>query len=326
VSFWQKTAGQKPFSAEIFFRFHLMEKIMKNESAAGAFFGGAAFLIWGLSPLYWKLLKTVPALEIIMHRIVWSFAFLFPLILYQRQAGEFFRIFRKPAMVLTLTGTSLLIASNWLLYIWAVNSGRVLEASLGYYINPLVNVFLGRIFLKEQLRTFQKTAVILAASGVLCLTFYYGRFPWLSLILGFSFGIYGLIRKVISVSSLSGLAAETFLLSIPAVFYLISLKTADTGAFLRTDMQTDLLLICAALVTALPLLLFTIGARRLHLSTLGFLQYIAPSCMFLLGVFVFGESFTRIQMLTFSLIWTALLLYSADSVMACRNRGLPSAG
>ncbi len=293
---------------------------MKNESAAGAVFGASAFLIWGISPLYWKLLQTVPALEIIMHRIVWSFAFLLPLILYQKQWGEFLQIFRKPKMLLILAGTSVLIASNWLLYIWAVNSGRVLEASLGYYINPLVNVLLGRIFLKEHLRHLQKISVIMASCGVICLTFYYGKFPWISLTLGFSFGIYGLIRKVISVSSLHGLAAETFLLSIPAAFYLISLKTGDMGAFLRIDIQTDLLLMCAALVTALPLLFFTIGARRLSLSTLGFLQYIAPSCMFLLGVFVFREPFTRIQMLTFSLIWTALILYSADSVMASRNR------
>ncbi|MGE0084892.1 MAG: EamA family transporter RarD [Desulfococcaceae bacterium] len=299
---------------------------MKNESAAGAVFGAAAFLIWGISPLYWKLLKTVPALEIIMHRIVWSFAFLIPLILYQKQWKDFTRIFRKPLMLLTLTATSFLIASNWLIYIWAVNKGHVLEASLGYYINPLVNVLLGRIFLKEYLRPFQKTAVIIAASGVLCLTLYYGTFPWISLTLAFSFGIYGLIRKVISASSLHGLAAETFLLSIPAAFYLISLKTGDRGAFLRIDIQTDLLLMGSALVTALPLLLFTIGARRLNLSTLGFLQYIAPSCMFLLGVFVFGEPFSRIQMLTFSLIWTALILYSADSVVACRNRSVSSAG
>ncbi len=298
---------------------------MKNESAAGALFSAAAFLIWGISPLYWKLLKSVPALEIIMHRIVWSFAFLLPLILYQRQEKDFVRIFRKPAMLLTLAATSCLIASNWLIYIWAVNNGHVIEASLGYYINPLVNVLLGRIFLKEHLRPFQKTAVLLAASGVLCLTVYYGAFPWISLVLAFSFGIYGLIRKVISVSSLHGLAAETFLLSLPAAFWLISLKTGNSGAFLQIDRQTDLLLMGAALVTALPLLLFTIGARRLTLSTLGFLQYIAPSCMFLLGIFVFGEPFTRIQMLTFSLIWTALILYSADSVISARNGKLSEA-
>ncbi|MEZ4529112.1 MAG: EamA family transporter RarD [Desulfobacterales bacterium] len=292
---------------------------MKNESAAGALFSAAAFLIWGISPLYWKLLKSVPALEIIMHRIVWSFAFLLPLILYQRQGKDFVRIFRKPAMLLTLAATSVLIASNWLIYIWAVNTGHVIEASLGYYINPLVNVLLGRIFLKEHLRPLQKSAVILAASGVLCLTVYCGAFPWIALVLAFSFGIYGLIRKVISVSSLHGLGAETFLLSLPAAFWLISLKTGNSGAFLQIDRHTDLLLMGSALVTALPLLFFTIGARRLNLSTLGFLQYIAPSCMFLLGVFVFGEPFTPIQMLTFSLIWTALILYSADSVAAARK-------
>lgn len=288
---------------------------MKNESAAGAAFGASAFLIWGLSPLYWKMLQSIPALEIIMHRIVWSFVFLLPIVLLQKRGREMLRIFSEPATLFMLLCTSLFIALNWLIYIWAVNHGHVLQASLGYYINPLVNVLLGMIFLKEQLRPFQKLAVLLAGAGVLCLTLYYGKFPWIALTLAFSFGIYGLIRKMASVGSLTGLTVETLLLSVPAVIYLGSLKIKHTGAFLEMGFRTDLFLMGAALVTALPLLLFTIGTRRLHLSTVGFLQYIAPSCMFLLGIFVYGETFSNIQLLTFCLIWSALILYSADSLL-----------
>ncbi|MEE4358991.1 MAG: EamA family transporter RarD [Desulfococcaceae bacterium] len=288
---------------------------MKNESAAGAAFGASAFLIWGLSPLYWKMLQSIPALEIIMHRIVWSFVFLLPIVLLQKRGREMLRVFSEPATLFMLLCTSLFIALNWLIYIWAVNHGHVLQASLGYYINPLVNVLLGMIFLKEQLRPFQKLAVLLAGAGVLCLTLYYGKFPWIALTLAFSFGIYGLIRKMASVGSLTGLTVETLLLSVPAVIYLGSLKIKHTGAFLEMGFRTDLFLMGAALVTALPLLLFTIGTRRLHLSTVGFLQYIAPSCMFLLGIFVYGETFSNIQLLTFCLIWSALILYSADSLL-----------
>ncbi len=288
---------------------------MKNESAAGAAFGASAFLIWGLSPLYWKMLQSIPALEIIMHRIVWSFVFLLPIVLLQKRGREMLRVFSEPATLFMLLCTSLFIALNWLIYIWAVNHGHVLQASLGYYINPLVNVLLGMIFLKERLRPFQKLAVLLAGAGVLCLTLYYGKFPWIALTLAFSFGIYGLIRKMASVGSLTGLTVETLLLSVPAVIYLGSLKIKHTGAFLEMGFCTDLFLMGAALVTALPLLLFTIGTRRLHLSTVGFLQYIAPSCMFLLGIFVYGEAFSNIQLLTFCMIWSALILYSADSLL-----------
>ena len=209
--------------------------------------------------------------------------------------------------------SSILVAGNWLIYIWAVNNGYVLQASLGYYINPLVNVALGIIFLKERLRRMQFVAVIIASAGVVYLSISLGRFPWIAMTLAFSFGCYGLIRKVATIGSLVGLSVETMLLSIPALLYLAYLHINEAGIFLRESIRLDCLLAGSSLVTAVPLLFFTLGARRLNLSTVGFLQYIAPTSMFLLGVFLFHEPFAVTQLVTFLLIWSALAIYSVDS-------------
>ncbi len=289
------------------------------DSPAGVALGASAFLIWGLSPLYWKMLGAVPSLEIIMHRIVWSFVFLAPIMILQRRWSEFTAALKNRRTMSVMLGTSCLVATNWLLYIWSVNNDRVLEASLGYYINPLVNVLLGMVFLKERLRKPQAVAVFLAGAGVLYLTVHFGVFPWVSLTLAFSFGFYGLVRKVAAVGPVIGLSIETALLSIPALIYLFRGYVVGTGTFLRVSPVMDLTLMGAALVTALPLLLFTMGAKRLHLSTLGFLQYIAPTGMFLLGVFVFGEPFQKAQVVTFIMIWIALGIYSVDSVVFVRK-------
>jgi chloramphenicol-sensitive protein RarD len=286
----------------------------------GIVFAGSAFLIWGLSPVYWKMLGHVPAFEILMHRMIWSFVFLAPLLLIQRRGGELIQALRNPRVVLILTVTTLIVGCNWFLFIWAINSGHVLQTSLGYYINPLVNVFLGRIFLQERLRPAQKIAVLIAGIGVLFLTLGFGRFPWVALMLAFTFGFYGLIHKVAPVGSLVGLAVETWILSLPASVYLFYIDAMGQGAFFRVDRQTDFLLMGAALVTALPLLLFTMGARRLHLSTLGLLQYISPSCTFLLAVLVYREPFEPVQLWTFILIWTALGIYTVDSLRHYRRR------
>ncbi|GBC60260.1 protein RarD [Desulfonema ishimotonii] len=286
----------------------------------GAGCGISAFLIWGLSPLYWHTLKTVPALEIIMHRIIWSFAFLLPLILLQGRWAEFMAALRDRRTLLVLAATSVIVSGNWLLYIWSVNNGHVLQASLGYYINPLVNVLLGMIFLRERLRLTQLIAVAVASAGVLYLTLDYGTFPWVSLTLAFSFGVYGLIRKMAAVGSLVGLSVETLLLSVPALIYLGNLEMSGNAVFFHNGIRTDALLTAAALVTALPLLLFTMGTRRLNFSTIGFIQYIGPTCMFFLGVFVFGEPFTRTHGIAFSLIWLALAIYSLDSITFFRKR------
>ncbi len=218
--------------------------------------------------------------------------------------------------------TSLFVSCNWLVYIWAINNGFLLQASLGYYINPLVNVLLGTLFLRERLRSFQVLAVLLAGAGVLYLTIAYGRFPWIACILGLTFGLYGLIRKVIAVGSLVGLTIETFLLTAPALGYLTYLDMNGSAAFFKVSLQIDLLLSGTSVVTALPLLLFAMSARRVRLTTLGFLQYIAPSCMLAMAVFVFLEPFKAEQLISFVLIWAALAVYSTDSVVHYHKSGM----
>jgi chloramphenicol-sensitive protein RarD len=223
---------------------------------------------------------------------------------------------RRTLMI--LFPTTMLLGFNWFIYIWSVNNEHILQASLGYFINPLVNVLLGMIFLGERLRILQAVALGLAVVGVLYLTFHYGEFPWIALSLAFAFGFYGLIRKVAPVSSLVGLSIEMLFFFVPALAYIVFLDSKGTGALFHMSTKIDIFLIGTAFLTAFPLLIFTLGTRRLNLSTVGFLQYIAPSCMFLLGVFLYNEPLSSAHMLTFVLIWTALCLYSADSAMHYR--------
>jgi len=291
----------------------------RSDTVFGVVYAASAFLIWGISPIYWKALRAVPAFEIILHRMVWSFFFLVPLILVMRRWTDFIDALKNYRTLLTLLFTALIIGANWLLYIWAVNNDNLLQASLGYYINPLVNVVLGMVFLKERLRPPQILAVLLAAAGVLYLTIYYGEFPWIALALAVSFGLYGLIRKIAPVGSLAGLTVETLLLSIPALIYLLYIDSQGVGTIFRVSLKLDLLLMGCALATAIPLLFFTLGARRLYLTTVGLLQYIAPSCMFLLAVFLFREPLVKAQVVTFIFIWTALAIYSTDSVRYYRR-------
>jgi chloramphenicol-sensitive protein RarD len=291
----------------------------RPDTTWGVVYAASAFLIWGISPIYWKALRAVPALEIILHRMVWSFFFLVPLIIIMRRWQEFIDVFKNYRTLLILLVTALIVGGNWLLYIWAVNNDYLLQASLGYYINPLVNVVLGMVFLKERLRRPQILSVLLAFAAVLYLTISYGEFPWIALMLALSFGLYGLIRKVAPVGALVGLTVETLLLSVPALIYLFYLDSRGAGTIFRVSLKLSLLLMGCALVTAIPLLFFTLGARRLYLSTLGLLQYIAPSCMFILAVFLFREPFSSAQVVTFILIWTALAIYSSDSVRYYRG-------
>jgi chloramphenicol-sensitive protein RarD len=277
-------------------------------------------LIWGLAAVYWKELRSVPPLEIIAHRVAWSFLFLLPLIVLQHQWAEFAAILKNLRMLLVLLSTAILVGVNWLIYVWAVNNNHLLQASLGYYINPLVNVVLGMVFLKERLRPPQVIAVLLATAGVLYLTVQYGQFPWIAISLAISFGLYGLIRKVAPASSLVGLTVETLLLSLPAIGYLIYLDIQGSGSVFRVSLNLDLLLIGCAPLTAVPLLFFTAGAKRLYLSTVGLMQYIGPSGMFLLAVFYYDESFSTAQIWTFVMIWAALAIYSTDSVIYFRRQ------
>jgi len=291
----------------------------RSESVLGVIYAGAAFLIWGLAAVYWKELKSVPPLEIIAHRVAWSFFFLLPLIVLQRQWAEFAAILRNLRVLSIFMTSAILVAANWLIYVWAVNNDHLLQASLGYYINPLVNVVLGMVFLKERLRLPQVLAVLLAATGVLYLTIQYGQFPWIAMSLAMSFGLYGLIRKVAPASSLVGLAVETLLLSLPAIGYLFYLDFQGRGSIFQVSLNLDLLLIGCGPLTAVPLLFFTAGAKRLYLATVGLMQYIGPSGMFLLAVFYYHEPFSTTQVWTFVMIWSALAIYSTDSVIYFRR-------
>lgn len=285
---------------------------------SGVAYASTAFLIWGLSPIYWKVLQNIPAFEIVMHRVIWSFLFLIIILVLQSRWNEFTAAVKNRHTLLVLLPTTILLGSNWFIYIWAVNNEHILQASLGYYINPLVNVLLGMIFLREKLRPLQAVSLVLAGVGVLYLTLHYGKFPWIALFLAFAFGCYGLIRKVVPVSSLVGLSVEMLFLSGPALIYIVFLDSTGTGALFHKSIKIDLFLMGAAFLTAFPLLLFTLGARRLNLSTVGFLQYLAPSCMFLVGVFLYDEPLSNAQILTFVMIWTALCIYSTDSAIYYR--------
>lgn len=290
-----------------------------RESLIGVASATTAFLIWGLTPIYFKVIRSVAAFEILMHRIVWSCLFLILLVLIMKKWPEFKQVIKNGRTLLILLATTLIVASNWFVFIWAINHDKILHTSLGYYINPLVNVLLGMIFLKERLRLPQMVSVLLAGIGVGYLAIQYGKLPWISLYLAFSFGFYGLIRKVAPVGALIGLTVETLLLLLPALGCLVYFDTIGVGAFFRVNIKTDVLLLCAALITAPPLLFFTTGARRLQLSTVGILQYIAPSCTFLLAIFIYQEPFKMAQLWTFVLIWSALIIYSTDLVLYYRR-------
>ena len=303
---------------------HINSSKSRQESLSGVVYASSAFLIWGLSPIYWKVLHNIPALEIIMHRVIWSFFFLVIVLLFQGHWNEFMVAIKKPQTFLILLPTTILLGFNWFIYIWAVNNEHILQASLGYFINPLINVLLGMVFLRERLRRMQTVSLALAGIAVLYLTFYYGEFPWIALSLAFAFGFYGLIRKVAPVSSLVGLFIEMLFLSGPALAYILFLNSKGIGALFHISIKIDLFLMGAAFLTAFPLLLFTLGTRRLNLSTVGFLQYIAPSCMFLLGVFLYNEPISSARIFAFILIWTALFIYSADAARYYRlTKNLP---
>jgi chloramphenicol-sensitive protein RarD len=292
---------------------------------AGVFYGVAAYLAWGLVPLYFKLVAHVPSLAVLAHRVVWSVAFLLVVIAVQRRFPELRAAVRSRRLLGTLLVTSLLVAGNWLSFIYAVSTGQVLQASLGYFILPLVAVLLGMVFLHERLRPWQAAALALAAAGVLNLVIRQGVVPWLSLTMAITFAFYGLLRKLAAVAPLVGLTVETTLLLPPALAVVAwqvmrdASGTPGGGSGAGVDVATYPLLMLAGIVTAVPLLWFATAAKRLRLATLGFLQYIAPTCQFLLAVLVYDEPFTRVQAISFACIWTALVLYSVDSMMALRD-------
>lgn len=280
----------------------------------GILYATGAYIIWGLLPIYWKALDDVPAGQILAHRIVWSLLFVGVVLTVRHNWAWLRGAAARPRVLLTFAVSGTLLAINWFVYIWSVNAGFIVETSLGYFINPFVNVLLGFIVLKERLRPAQWLALSVALAGVLYLTFSYGAFPWIALTLAFSFGTYGFIRKTATLNSAEGLFLETAVLFLPAFGFLLLQDSRGAGAFAHNGLTSTLLLMGAGVVTSVPLLLFAAGARRITMTSLGLLQYIAPTLQFLIGVLIFHEEFGMTRLIGFGLIWLALVLYSAESL------------
>lgn len=290
----------------------------RQSFSAGVAYAVAAYGFWGLNPLYFKAVTEVPALEVLAHRTLWTVVLLALLVSLGRRWSAIVDALRDRRTVLLLCLSTLVISVNWLIYIWAIFVERVLETSLGYYINPLVSVLLGVVVLRERLAPLQALAVLLAALGVLNLALGAGGLPWVAISLALTFGLYGLIRKTARIGAAEGLLVETSLILPFALGYLLFIAAEGTGSFATESRATDLLLIAAGPVTMLPLVWFASAARRLPLSLVGFFQYIAPTCHFLLAVFAFGEPFTRGHLITFLLIWTAVALFVWETLRAAR--------
>lgn len=274
--------------------------------------------MWGLLPGYWKQLSSVPAAEIISHRIIWSFLVSALLLLAAgrwRQVAEIMKSRKLRFLVYVTSGT---IALNWLTYVFAINTGHIVEASLGYYINPLVNIFLGMVFLKERLSPLQTGALVLAVCGVAYITISQGSVPWIALVLAFSFGLYGLFKKIGNLDSVTSLTVETMLLSLFALPVLVSMGLSGAGAFGGGSFNTDILLAGSGIVSAVPLYLFASGAKAIPLSRVGFIQYISPTISLFIGVFQYGESFTSVHAVSFGFIWAGLILYTVSGLFEKR--------
>jgi chloramphenicol-sensitive protein RarD len=285
----------------------------------GIFFAALAYTAWGLFPIYFKSLQGVPPLEILMHRIVWALGFLIIVLTVRRQWAWVPQVLKQPKILASFAASASLLSINWFIYIWSVNNGHVVDSSLGYFITPLVNVLLGYVLLKERMRVGQWAAIVLAAGGVLWLTWQAGHLPWIGLALAFSFGGYGLLRKTAALGALEGLSLETILLFPIALTYLAVLAVQGHNTFLQAPATTQSLLAVAGPLTAVPLLLFAAGARRIKMSTLGLLQYIAPTLQLLIGVVLYGEPFGGGRQIGFFIIWTALALYSAEGLWQAWN-------
>lgn len=287
---------------------------------SGMLCAALAFLAWGLFPLYFKLFQGIAALEILAHRMVWSLLFLAAVLLWRRQWAWLAAAARQPRLLARFAASALLLAANWGIYIWSVNHERVVDASLGYFINPLVNVVLGFFLLRERMRPVQWAAVALAAAGVLWLTWQAGHPPWISLALGLTFGVYSLLRKTASLGALEGLSLETVLLAPFALFYLCWLAWQGSNGFASAAPAIQALLALSGPITAIPLLLFAAAARRLSLSLLGLMQYMVPTMQLLLGVWLYHEPFGIDRLTGFALIWGGLALYSADGMLRAWRR------
>lgn len=288
---------------------------ISSEKNIGFIYGLFAFIIWGLLPLYWKLLDQVSALEILVHRIFWCFIFILSLLIFTKKINELKNILINKKLLCLTFLSSIILSLNWFTFIWGVNSGYIVEVSLGYYINPLIVIFMGIIILKEKCSFIEYISLGLAFIGVCIMTFQYGRIPWIALALAFSFAIYGLMKKLVKLEATLALAIETATVTPIALGFIIFKHLQGTGNILSGSILTTLLLIFSGLATGLPLLLFAKGTQKSNLSTIGFLQYIAPTINLFIGVFIFKEAFTYGHLLSFGFIWAALIIYSMSIVI-----------
>jgi chloramphenicol-sensitive protein RarD len=293
---------------------------MSNEKTKGVIYAIAAYTLWGVLPVYWKLIDSVFSMEILSNRIVWAFVFTIVIIGVTKQWEELKLIAKDKKQMLYIFIASILIAFNWGLYIWAVNSDKIVDASLGYYINPLLAVVLGVVIFKEKLSFLQGGALFIAAIGVIIKTMQYGKIPWISLGLAISFALYGATKKSIKANSIVGLTLETIMLTPAALAYIGVRQLSGVSAFQKEGVVVILLLIGAGVVTAVPLLLFASGARRLPMSVLGFTQYISPTISLVIGIFVYNEGFTAVDVVGFCFIWLALVVYSISQIREVRSK------
>lgn len=284
---------------------------MDKKGIAYAF---GAYFIWGLVPIYWKLIKHVPALELLGHRIAWSFILLIAVLLTSRKWSELRILISDRKAMRIYPIAAILVGLNWYIYVWSVNAGFIVEASLGYFINPIFSVLLGVLFLKERLRLFQWVAVGLATAGVAYLTLTYGRLPWIALSLAFTFGLYGLVKKISPFGPLQGLTVETGILFVPALLFLLYRDILGQGAFLHTGAGSDILMAGAGFITTIPLLMFASAAQRIPLTMIGIIHYITPTCQLLIGVLVFREAFGIDRVLGFGIVWIGLFIFIVESI------------
>lgn len=290
----------------------------------GVWYAVGAYALWGLLPVYWKALHVVPALQVICHRVIWSCILLAALILLRREGAAFRAAVSSRRVLAAYALAAALISVNWFTYIWAVNAGFVVETSLGYFINPLISVLLGVVFLRERLRPVQWAAVGLAASGVLYLAWAHGSPPWIALVLATTFAVYGLVKKQSRIGSVHGLALETGMLLLPALAVVLLSPPAPGGAFLHVSPATDLLLVGTGVATSVPLLMFASASRRIPLVWVGVLQYIQPTIQFVLGVLVFHEAMSPQRLVGFGAVWAALLVFALEGALVHRAAVFPA--
>lgn len=284
-----------------------------RQSIAGVFYGAIAFITWGFLPIYWKLLSDIPADEILAHRIFWSFLFIGGIVLYKCGIGVLRETVRDKQNVKYVLLCAFFITVNWGLYIWAVNSGNILQSSMGYYINPLMVVLLGMTVLKEKLNKLQYLSLAFAAAGVVVMTVQFGRIPWVALLLAVTFAMYGLFKKLVKAESLVSLALETTVLMPFALGYILFKLFTGQSALYSVSAGTLVILLFSGVATATPLLWFGMGSNRVKLSTMGFLQYISPTISLFLGIFLYGEKFTNTHLISFGFIWAGLVIYTLSS-------------